>query len=145
MKKSPLFFSALISGILFGFGLACSGMLNPTKVLDFLNFRGDWDPSLAFVMIGALCVTTPGLWWAKKRPHPLFREASAHTITAKITPELVLGSVLFGAGWGLSGICPGPALSGLIFAPSAVLAFALSMVVGMIFYHYLLNRRHGKR
>ncbi|WP_346351915.1 DUF6691 family protein [Oceanimonas sp. AH20CE76] len=103
---------ALLSGALFGAGLLLSGMMNPDKVLGFLNVFGQWDPSLALVMGGALAVFAPGYWWWKKqgRTQCVLGEPLPKVPPARFDYKLVLGALLFGIGWGLAGICPGPAM-----------------------------------
>ncbi|REJ73479.1 MAG: YeeE/YedE family protein [Acidobacteria bacterium] len=123
--------AALAVGALFGFGLALSGMLDPAKVIGFLDLFGDWDPSLAFVMGGALLVSTPGYLWLRRRGGPsLLAGALSWPTRTDVDRPLVLGAVLFGVGWGLVGLCPGPALAGWIFLGLPILVFVLAMVVG---------------
>ena len=104
---------ALLSGGLFGLGLVVSGMVDPTKVQGFLNLFGDWDPSLALVMGGALAVFAPGYWpWRRKgRSHCVLGTELPKVPAPLIDKRLVVGALLFGIGWGLAGICPGPALA----------------------------------
>jgi uncharacterized membrane protein YedE/YeeE len=124
---------ALISGILFGSGMIVSQMVDPLKVLGFLNFTGNWDPSLAFVMGGALAVFIPCYHLLiKKRSHALNGETFSWTSNTKIDSRLIIGAAIFGAGWGLSGICPGPAISSLGGGSLTISAFVLSMAGGMI-------------
>lgn len=132
-------FCALVAGLLFGLGLVISGMINPAKVQNFLDVTGSWDPSLAFVMGGALLVTTPGFWWLKSRSRPVFAERFEWPSRKDIDPRLVVGSSLFGAGWGMAGFCPGPALSALALARSEVLIFILAMVGGMAGYRLVME------
>lgn len=124
---------SLACGILFGLGLALSGMVNPAKVQGFLDITGTWDPSLAGVMVGA--IPTAFL---------LFRLAARHNVavpppSAKIDGKLVAGAVLFGIGWGLVGICPGPALIAWILDPYALI-FIAAMALGMAVHDRLLGR-----
>jgi uncharacterized membrane protein YedE/YeeE len=118
---------ALLSGIVFGLGLLLSGMANPAKVLGFLDIGGAWDPSLGFVMAGAIGVTLPCFLWAGRHARTWLGLPLALLPKTAVDRKLVLGSVLFGIGWGLSGICPGPALVGLGggFLPAVVFAFGL--------------------
>ena len=104
---------ALLSGALFGLGLVISGMVDPTKVQGFLNLFGDWDPSLALVMGGALAVFAPGYWlWRRKgRSHCALGTELPKVPAPLIDKRLIVGALLFGIGWGLAGICPGPALA----------------------------------
>jgi hypothetical protein len=124
---------ALISGILFGTGMIVSEMVNPAKVLGFLNFTGNWDPSLAFVMGGALAIFIPCYHLLiKKRSHAINGEKFSWTSNTQIDSKLIIGAAIFGAGWGLSGICPGPAISSLGGGSLTISAFVLSMAGGMI-------------
>jgi uncharacterized protein len=127
--KSPV---AFLAGLAFGFGLLVSGMSSPTKVLSFLDLAGAWDPSLAFVMGGAVLTATPLFWLARKRKMPLAGEAYDRPETRIIDRKLIVGAVLFGVGWGLAGICPGPAVVDLVLAPTATLPFVLAMVSGIL-------------
>ena len=123
--------ASLAAGILFGLGLVISGMSNPAKILNFLDVFGRWDPSLAFVMAGAVAVTFLGYRLVLVRKQPLF-DVSFHLPTAKdIDPPLVAGASTFGLGWGVSGFCPGPALTALPLLADGTLVFVLAMIVGM--------------
>jgi uncharacterized membrane protein YedE/YeeE len=132
----PIILAALMSGLIFGFGLAISGMTQPTKVLGFLDVlglaSGTWDPTLAFVMIGALAVAAPGYLLARRRERPLFAEIAAWPKKSEIDRPLVAGAVLFGLGWGLVGLCPGPAIANLTTLSSRIIAFVVAMAVGML-------------
>lgn len=123
--------SALLSGLVFGIGLAVSGMMDPEKVLGFLDLAGAWDPTLAFVMGGALVITTPVFMVARRRAAPLLGDAFHIPSRQMIDKRLVIGSTLFGLGWGLVGFCPGPALSALSLGLTDVFIFAAAMIVGM--------------
>ncbi|WP_169568597.1 YeeE/YedE family protein [Sneathiella limimaris] len=122
---------ALVSGILFGYGLALSGMLSPSKVVGFLDLTGNWDPSLAFVMGGGLMVTVIAFHFLLKRPHPLFGDKFYLPTRKDIDKRLVIGSALFGLGWAIGGLCPGPALSSLAYASPKIAVFCVAMVVGI--------------
>jgi uncharacterized membrane protein YedE/YeeE len=122
---------AFASGLLFGLGLAVSGMINPAKVLAFLDIAGAWDPSLAFVMLGALIVTAAGYALARRLPAPLCGEAFHAPVRTDIDRRLAVGAILFGIGWGLVGYCPGPALASLGFAGGRALLFVIAMLIGM--------------
>src|SRR5690554_1333329 len=100
--------SALFSGLVFGFGLILSGMTNPAKIIGFLDVFGDWDPSLALVMAGAIAVTLPAFYFLKKRQKTWLNLAFSWPTREAIDTPLIVGSVLFGVGWGLAGLCPGP-------------------------------------
>ena len=130
---------ALICGVIFGVGLAVSQMINPSKVLGFLDVTGEWDISLAFVMIGALVVATPAFWFVLRRPKPLCAEAYNITSLKEIDIKLVFGAAIFGIGWGLAGYCPGPAIAAFalmlrwdFYEP---LIFTGGMIAGMLVYH----------
>jgi len=126
---------ALAAGLLFGAGLAVSGMHDPAKVLGFLDIAaiasGGWDPSLAFVMAGGLAVTLPAFWYARRRKAPVAAPAFQTPTATAIDKRLMLGALLFGVGWGLVGYCPGPALAALAFGATGTIVFAPAMVAGM--------------
>jgi uncharacterized protein len=119
-------------GLIFGWGLLISGMTQPAKVLAFLDIFGAWDPSLAVVMIAALAVSTLGFRLAKRRERPVLATRNLWPPQMPIDRSLVLGSVLFGAGWGLVGLCPGPALENLATGSSRIIAFVAAMAAGMV-------------
>lgn len=127
--------AAFACGLLFGFGLMISGMTQPAKVLGFLDLFGSWDPSLALVMAGALIVSGLGYAFAKKRTPLLASQCQWPTKTA-IDPPLLIGAALFGAGWGLVGLCPGPALADLATLSPALIVFVVAMVAGMAAHDY---------
>lgn len=119
-------------GMLFGAGLAISGMTDPQKVLGFLDLFGQWDPTLMFVMGAALLVTVPGFQWVLRKRHtPLLGDQFFLPTNKTIDKKLLSGAALFGAGWGLYGICPGPGLVGLIYGQWQVWAFVAAMIAGM--------------
>lgn len=124
---------AFLAGLTFGFGLLVSGMSSPDKVLSFLDLAGAWDPSLAFVMGGAVLTATPLFLLAKRRAQPLVGAAYDDPERLTIDHKLLIGAVLFGLGWGLAGICPGPAVVDLILAPGKTAAFMIAMVAGITF------------
>jgi uncharacterized protein len=121
---------SLISGIIFGTGLVISEMINPEKVLGFLDLFGNWDPSLAFVMIGALVVSSPLFHIIKNKEKPLFAEKFNYSNNKSINNCLILGSALFGAGWGLGGLCPGPAISSIALLNIHSAIFVVAMFIG---------------
>ncbi len=123
--------SALAAGILFGLGLAVSHMVDPAKVLGFLDIAGAWDPSLAFVMAGALVVTFAAFRIASGRPAPFLAKSFPPPARKEIDARLVGGAAIFGVGWGLVGFCPGPAVSSLAFGLPQSLIFVGAMVIGM--------------
>ena len=137
-KLIPLF--SFASGLLFGLGLIISGMINPGKVIGFLDLAGNWDPSLALVMIGGLAITTPAFRLVLKREQPLFESKFFLPGKLDIDKNLLSGAALFGIGWGLAGLCPGPALTGLASLNPTVLLFVAAMIGGMILHCITLER-----
>jgi uncharacterized protein len=133
--------AALICGFVFGWGLLISGMMQPAKVLAFLDIFGNWDPSLAVVMAAALIVSSAGFALAKRRERPVFTAESLWPSKTDIDRPLVIGSVLFGAGWGLVGLCPGPALENLATLSPRVVVFVIAMAAGMVLYDVWQKRR----
>jgi len=129
--------TALIAGLLFGAGLILSGMSNPAKVLAFLDVGGTWDPSLLFVMLGAILVAALAFRFARARVRPLFGERIHLPGAGRIDLRLVLGSTVFGIGWGLVGYCPGPALTSLAVGGRSTLLFVASMVAGMALFEVI--------
>jgi len=123
--------STLFAGLLFGTGLILSGMANPTKVQNFLDVFGTWDPSLSFVMGCATLVTAPGFWFVQKRSTPFFHDMFHLSTRKDVDARLLTGAALFGVGWGLGGLCPGPVVTSLPFATAGVLVFVPTMLVGM--------------
>jgi uncharacterized protein len=119
------------AALLFGIGLVISGMANPAKVLNFLDVAGTWDPSLAFVMGGAVAVTAIGYKLILMRPRPVFAPAFQLPTQRAIDARLLVGAAIFGIGWGLAGFCPGPALTSLGLGAPGTLAFVPAMLVGM--------------
>jgi len=129
--------SALIAGLIFGAGIAISGMINPAKVLNFFDFAGTWDPSLAFVMGGALVVTAIGYSFILKRSAPLF-DKTFHLPTArKLDFPLVAGSAVFGIGWGITGFCPGGAVPALGLGEMSAVIFVGSMLAGIVLARFI--------
>jgi hypothetical protein len=122
---------ALAVGLIFGLGLCLSGMYDPQKVLGFLDITGAWDPSLAFVMLGAIAVGLPAFALAERQRKSWSGEAIELPPTRPIDGPLALGAVLFGAGWGLSGVCPGPGLVDLGFLSPGAAIFVVAMTVGV--------------
>ena len=130
---------AVTAGTLFGAGLAISGMTDPQRVRGFLDLFGQWDPTLAFVM-GAAVIVMAIAWRLRKRlGHPLFAEKFVLPGRSDLDARLILGSSLFGVGWGIAGLCPGPAIASLTLAPGPVLPFIAAMLTGMAI-HRLLAR-----
>jgi uncharacterized membrane protein YedE/YeeE len=131
MRKSIGLVSQYLIGLLFGLGLLVSGMSNPEKILAFLDLGGAWDPSLVFVMGGAVLVGLVAFYLAKKRTQSFFGDALQIPTRRDIDKRLVIGSLLFGLGWGIAGFCPGPALVALGTGHAKPLVFVLAMLVGM--------------
>jgi uncharacterized protein len=131
---------AVVSGILFGAGVTISGMVNPMKVLNFLDIAGTWDPSLAFVMAGGLVVTLIGYQLIFKRSEPLFASSFKLPTIRRVDAKLILGSACFGLGWGLSGLCPGPAIASIAFGRSETYLFLVAMAAGMILAKFAQRR-----
>ena len=121
---------SLFCGIIFGIGLVISEMINPAKVLSFLNLFGEWDPSLAFVMIGALAVSTPLFHLFKNKEKPIFSSNFSISNKKEIDKKLIIGSILFGGGWGLVGLCPGPAITSIALLNMSSITFVIAMFVG---------------
>ena len=129
-----------VTGLVFGLGLILSGMSNPAKVTGFLDLAGNWDPSLAFVMGGAVLVAFVAFRVAKQRTQAFFGDALKLPSASQIDRRLVAGSLLFGAGWGLAGFCPGPALVSVGAGYTQAMIFVAAMLAGMLVFE-LLNRR----
>ena len=127
--------AALLAGLVFGLGLILSGMGNPAKVQNFLDFFGQWDPSLALVMGGAIAVGLIAFSWAKRRKTALLGDAMQLPSSSVIDRQLLTGSALFGIGWGLAGFCPGPALMNLSTLTPQVWLFVAAMLAGMWAQH----------
>ena len=132
----------LLCGLLFGAGLSLSGMTDTRVVLSFLDITGTWDPSLLLVMVGALAVTVPGFWLAHKRPKPLLSHEFHLPASCKIEAKPLIGSVIFGIGWGLYGFCPGPALASLGTLSWQPLLFVVAMATG-VYIEKLAQRVKG--
>lgn len=130
-------FMALMVGLLFGIGLIVSGMTDPAKVTGFLDMAGNWDPSLGFVMGGAILVGVFAFGVARKRKHSLLGAPMRLPTATVIDRRLVLGSLAFGTGWGLAGYCPGPALASLATGSAKPLLFTLAMLAGMALFEVL--------
>ena len=131
---------ALLAGLLFGMGLLLAGMANPAKVQAFLDLAGAWDPSLALVMVGAIAVALLPLQWARGQSQALLGGAMCLPGKRAIDRPLIVGSLLFGMGWGLAGICPGPALALLLTGQAGIFLFIAAMLAGMAL-HTLLQRQ----
>lgn len=139
--------SALFSGLLFGIGLILSGMTDPAKVIGFLDIGGHWDPSLAFVMGGAVLVGLLAFQFASSRQTAWLGDPMRLPTTRQIDRPLIVGALLFGAGWGLAGYCPGPALTSVLYGGTKPLVFVIAMLAGMGLFEALTawqqRRAHG--
>lgn len=132
-------FSMFLAGLLFGGGLVISGMVNPGKVIGFLDLTSNWDPSLILVMGGGLLVTVPAFHLVLKNPKPLFESGFFLPTLKHVDHKLIFGSILFGLGWGIAGFCPGPAIAALVTLNPTVLMFVAAMLAGMVLHHFLLE------
>jgi len=138
-----LMISSLLCGLVFGAGLLISGMVQPAKVLGFLDIFGAWDPSLAVVMIAALAVSAPGFMLARRHARPVLAPECHWPTKTGLDRSLITGSALFGVGWGLVGLCPGPAIESLATLSPGVVVFVAAMAAGMIL-HDLWQRSRPK-
>ena len=132
--------TALIIGAIFGTGLAIAGMLNPSKVVGFLDIFGDWDPSLAFVMGGGVLVNAIGHRFVMKRKAPIQYAIFSMPRSTNIDKPLVIGSVIFGMGWGLAGLCPGPVVASLLLNGQAMPPFFGLMIAGLLVGRIVMRR-----
>ena len=132
--------TALIIGAIFGTSLAIAGMLNPSKVVGFLDIFGDWDPSLAFVMGGGVLVNAIGHHFVMKREAPIQCTTFSMPTSTKFDKPLVIGSLIFGIGWGLAGLCPGPVVASLLLNGRAMLPFFGLMIVGLLVGRIVMRR-----
>ena len=122
--------TSLFAGLIFGAGLFVSEMTNPEKVLGFLNIFRSWDPSLLLVMVGAIIVTAPFFYFVKNKKRPLFAETFSWPTLKEIDSKLIFGSAMFGIGWGLIGLCPGPAIASISFYNQSSYLFLMAMLAG---------------
>ncbi|OLL29237.1 hypothetical protein BTH42_23575 [Burkholderia sp. SRS-W-2-2016] len=136
---------ALVAGLVFGIGLIVSGMANPAKVLGFLDLAGNWDPSLAFVMVGAIAVGSVAFFVARQRKRSYLGLPLQIPASTAITGRLLAGSALFGVGWGLAGFCPGPALVALGAGYPKGVGFVAAMAAGMLVVEVIERARAGTR
>ncbi|ALR18300.1 MULTISPECIES: YeeE/YedE family protein [Vibrio] len=145
MNNTIFRITALVSGVLFGMGMAVSGMIDPAKVVGFLDISGNWDPSLAFVMGGALAVFMPSYFLLIKPRKQSVSGAEMCTPTnTKIDARLLSGAAIFGLGWGLAGICPGPAVASLALGNVSIILFFVAMLAGSMFAKLVINAREEK-
>ncbi len=128
--------ASLIAGTLMGAGLMISGMMNPNKVLSFLDIFGNWDPTLIFVMGGAIFSALPGFWLSRRLTKPLLANNFQLPDKKNFDRRLVGGAAIFGVGWGLVGLCPGPGISAITTGSPQVIVFVISMTIGMAFYRW---------
>lgn len=135
------FITAFVTGLIFGLGLLISGMANPDKVLSFLDLAGDWDPSLALVMLGAIAVGIVAFTFIKGRTQSLLGEPLRLPGKTTLDSRLIIGSLGFGVGWGLAGFCPGPALVALGAGETKAAVFVAAMLAGMGLFELLESRR----
>jgi len=134
--------NAFLAGLLFGVGLLLAGMANPTKVLAFLDVAGAWDPSLALVMVGAIATAIGPLTWARRQRKSVLGNPMQLPARKELDRRLVGGSLLFGVGWGIAGICPGPAVTILLTGHWQAIVFVLAMIAGMGLFTLLETRRN---
>jgi len=132
---------ALLCGIIFGVGLSLAQMINPNKVLNFLDITGNWDPSLIFVMLGALIVAFISFKWILKRPAPLLAEGFHISKNSSVDKSLLLGAAIFGIGWGMSGYCPGPAVTGLGLLSLESVILVVAIYLGFFVYNRFLGQK----
>jgi uncharacterized protein len=142
-------FAAFFSALLFGLGLGISGMTLPSKVIGFLDVTGAWDPSLMFVMVGAISVNAIAYIFVKSRSKPVLTERFHIPSKKEIDWKLIVGAAMFGIGWGIGGFCPGPAIVSLVTGDRGVLGFFGSMIAGIVlfklFYRFVLQPLGQKR
>jgi hypothetical protein len=136
---------SFIAGLIFGLGLVIGGMANPAKVQNFLDVLGTFDPSLAFVMAGALVVTFFGYRFAFRQPSPLCDKRFHLPTATELDPRLIIGPALFGVGWGLSGFCPGPAITSLSLMAPGTLVFVTAMLAGIGLARFAVKKATPKR
>ncbi len=132
------------SGLLFGFGLALAGMLDPARVRGFLDVFGPRDPSLAFVLGGAVATASVGVWLSRRLPRPVFDERFHLPEARSIDGKLLAGAAIFGMGWGMAGLCPGPAVASITLGVPATLAFLAAMLAGMAIHDRKATRLGGR-
>lgn len=130
--------TSFVSGIVFALGLGISGMTRPIKVIGFLDFVGSWDPSLAFVMMGAICVYFVAYRWSRKMASPVLAAKFSVPTRSDLDGRLIIGAAIFGAGWGLGGFCPGPAITSLASGAPPVMVFIAAMAIGT-YLHMLIT------
>jgi len=135
----------LVSGTLFGAGLTLSGMTDPARVRGFLDIFGDWDPTLAFVMGGAVLVMAVAWRIRGRMLRPVFGEKFSLPDRKDLDGRLIAGSILFGIGWGVGGLCPGPAIASLALSPASVVPFVVAMLAGMVLQKIVMERKVSRQ
>ena len=130
-------FFSLLSGLIFGMGLTIAEMTNPAKIIAFLNITEKWDPSLIFVMGGAIVISVPFFYLLKNKNKPFFSSSFQVPANKKIDRKLIVGSSLFGIGWGMIGLCPGPAVSSIAFLQPLSMLFVIAMMIGFYFSKFI--------
>jgi uncharacterized membrane protein YedE/YeeE len=140
MKHAMRIVTALVAGLIFGFGLSLSGMLDPVRVRGFLDVAGNWDPSLAFVLGGAVTVSALGFMYSRRTTAPAFAVEYQLPKHQSIDGKLIAGAAIFGAGWGIGGLCPGPAIASLALGLVPTIVFTLAMMAGMLMHDRLWVR-----
>ena len=135
----------MASGTLFGAGLTISGMTDPARVRGFLDIFGNWDPTLAFVMGGAVLVMAVAWQLRARMLRPVFGEKFSLPDRKDLDARLIAGSILFGIGWGIAGLCPGPAIASLALSPAAALPFVIAMLAGMLFQEIVTRAKREKQ
>lgn len=140
MNKQLQWLAALAAGVLFGLGLSVAQMIDPAKVVNFLDLFGTWDPSLAFVMGGALAVNVLATPFILKRQRPVLAELFRVPAKSQLDKPLIIGSLLFGAGWGLAGYCPGPMITSISFIDGAIFTVLLAYVLSTLFTRLAMRR-----
>jgi uncharacterized membrane protein YedE/YeeE len=133
----------LLIGLVFGAGLALSDMINPARVLAFLDVAGHWDPTLAYVMAGALVPSAIGYWLSRRMKRPVLEREFRIPQNRTVEPQLLAGAAIFGIGWGLAGFCPGPAIAALGFGLWQPWLFVFAMLGGMVVHRFYENSRRG--
>ncbi|MDO6567297.1 YeeE/YedE family protein [Alteromonas sp. 1_MG-2023] len=132
--------TSLFCGLLFGLGLIISGMSNPARVLNFLDWSANWDATLAFVMGGAIAIAAPGIYWVRKQGSPLFADKFDIPTSTTVDKKLIFGAAIFGIGWGIGGFCPGPGLVAVATLQSDVIIFVIAMLAGMLIHHWFQSK-----
>lgn len=132
---------AFTVGLIFSIGLIVSGMTDPNKVLSFLDFSKNWNPALIFVMVGAIFVHAFVFFFVKKMKRPLFDKTFHLPLNKVVDKKLVVGAILFGIGWGIAGICPGPGIVNLVSGEYSFFVFIASMLIGMKIFQFLQNKK----